>query len=141
MQNITINTINWVNGRTRLNQTNMNNIEGNLNLIAFKVNELVDYANANPQVEANPATTTGTLTSIKIGGVGYAVDGGGMANPMNAAGDLIVGGSSGTPVRLGKGNDGQALKMASGSPTWVDDSTGGSTVDIVGTAIVISDDE
>lgn len=50
----------------------------------------------------------------------------GFANPMNAAGDLIVGGSSGTPQRLAKGSDGQVLTMVSGAQAWVNPG-GGST--------------
>lgn len=37
--------------------------------------------------------------------------GSGMSNPMTTAGDLIVGGSSGTPARLAKGSDGQVLTV------------------------------
>lgn len=50
----------------------------------------------------------------------------GMDNPMTTAGDLIVGGASGSPSRLGKGTDGQVLKMVSGSPAWGTDDSGGS---------------
>lgn len=46
-----------------------------------------------------------------------AVDGK-MANPMSAAGDIIVGGASGTPGRLAKGDDGKYLKLVSGTPAW-----------------------
>lgn len=46
----------------------------------------------------------------------------GMTNPMTTAGDIIVGGSSGTPGRLAKGTDGKVLKMVSGSPAWADES-------------------
>ena len=35
----------------------------------------------------------------------------GMANPMTTAADLIVGGTSGAPARLGKGSDGQVLTV------------------------------
>lgn len=44
--------------------------------------------------------------------------GGGMENPMTTAGDIIVGVSTGTPVRLGVGTDGQVLKVVSGAPAW-----------------------
>lgn len=50
---------------------------------------------------------------------------GSMTNPMTTAGDLIVGGSSGTPTRLAKGTDGQVLKMASGAVGWGTDDTAG----------------
>jgi hypothetical protein len=45
---------------------------------------------------------------------------------MTTAEDLIVGGTSGAPGRLGKGSEGQALKIVSGVVAWGTDSTGGS---------------
>ena len=39
-------------------------------------------------------------------------------NPMTAAGDIIIGGVSGSPTRLAKGTDGQVLGMVSGDPAW-----------------------
>jgi len=44
-----------------------------------------------------------------------------LQNPMTASGDIIVGGTNGAAERLGKGTDGQVLKMVSGSPAWGDD--------------------
>ena len=41
-----------------------------------------------------------------------------MSNPMTTAGDLIVGGASGTPDRLGIGSNGYVLTVSSGSPSW-----------------------
>lgn len=49
------------------------------------------------------------------------VGGGGMTNPMTTSGDIITGGTSGTPQRLAKGSDGQVLKVVSGSPAWAND--------------------
>lgn len=42
----------------------------------------------------------------------------GMSNPMTAAGDIIVGGASGSPARLAAGSNGQSLRLASGTPAW-----------------------
>ena len=42
----------------------------------------------------------------------------GMINPMTASGDIIYGGTSGTPTRLAKGTDGQVLTLTSGNPSW-----------------------
>lgn len=42
----------------------------------------------------------------------------GMLNPMTSAGDLIVGGVSGNPDRLGVGTNGQVLTVSSGTPSW-----------------------
>jgi len=45
---------------------------------------------------------------------------GDMDNPMTTGGDIIYGGTSGTPTRLAKGTDGQVLTLASGVPSWTD---------------------
>jgi len=39
-------------------------------------------------------------------------------NPMTTAGDIIIGGSSGTGTRLAIGGEGTVLKAESGTPTW-----------------------
>jgi hypothetical protein len=51
----------------------------------------------------------------------------GMVNPMDAAGDLIVGGVSGTPTKLAKGSGLQVLRMNSGGTAqeWATPSGGG----------------
>lgn len=46
----------------------------------------------------------------------------GMTNPMTTSGDVIYGGASGTPTRLGVGSNGQVLTLVAGVPAWV---TGG----------------
>lgn len=43
---------------------------------------------------------------------------GGLSNPMTTAGDMIVGGASGTPARLATGTNGQILRVNAGSPGW-----------------------
>ncbi len=58
--------------------------------------------------------------------VAWSAGGSGMTNPMTTAGDLIVGGASGTPARLAKGTDGQVLGMVSGAQAWVTPSAGSS---------------
>lgn len=84
--------------------------------------------------EAATSTSTITLTFgvapstdeyrviILMGGSGGG--GGGFSNPMTTLGDLIIGGSSGTPARLGVGTDGDVLTLVSGSPDWVTPSGG-----------------
>lgn len=67
---------------------------------------------------------------VSIGGASYiytsgawtTAGGGGMTNPMTTAGDIIVGGSSGTPGRLAKGTAFQQLRMNSGATAqeWAD---------------------
>lgn len=56
-----------------------------------------------------------------------AAPSGGMTNPMTTAGDIIVGGSSGTPGRLAKGSDGDVLTIDASThlPVW--DAAGGVT--------------
>ncbi len=77
----------------------------------------------------------------------FAAPPGGLSNPMTTAGDLIVGGASGTPARLAKGTDGQVLKMASGSVGWGSDATGSgggipdTLLDAKGDLIVASDND
>lgn len=46
--------------------------------------------------------------------------GGGMANPMTAIGDMIVGGVDGVPEAVGIGSDGQVWTMNAGAPAWMD---------------------
>ncbi len=41
-----------------------------------------------------------------------------MTNPMDTSGDIIYGGASGTPTKLAKGSDGQALVLSGGIPAW-----------------------
>ena len=41
-----------------------------------------------------------------------------ISNPMTTSGDIIRGGSSGAPARLGVGTSGQVLSVVSGAPDW-----------------------
>lgn len=60
-------------------------------------------------------TITNNGTDLEISSTG---GGGGMVNPMTTAGDLIIGGVSGTPDRLGIGVDDQIFTVYSGAPKW-----------------------
>jgi hypothetical protein len=51
-----------------------------------------------------------------------------LTNPMTAEGDIIYGDTDGVPAVLAKGTDGQVLKLASGVPSWADESGGGATL-------------
>lgn len=78
----------------------------------------------------NYRTSTGTVNLADPG----------FTNPMTTAGDIIVGGSSGTPTRLAKGTNGQVPKMVSGNIVWstpmaVDTGSYIPTVDTTGSAI------
>lgn len=55
---------------------------------------------------------SGNLNLASLSGVS------GMANPMTTSGDIITGGSSGNPGRLGVGSTGQVLTVSGGAPAW-----------------------
>lgn len=59
-------------------------------------------------------------TNATTGALEWSTVSGGMSNPMSAQGDIIYGGSSGTPTALAKGTAGQLLAMNSGAtaPEW-----------------------
>jgi hypothetical protein len=48
----------------------------------------------------------------------------GMSNPLTTAGDLLVGGASGTPSRLGIGSAGQVLQVVDGVAAWAANAAG-----------------
>jgi len=64
--------------------------------------------------------------------------GGGLSNPMTSAGDMIIGGTSGTPQRLAPGSEGQVLKMVSGAPSWAAEGGGASVTTAI--PIAVSDE-
>lgn len=59
---------------------------------------------------------------LKTNGAGanpaWAAPAGGMTNPMTTLADLIIGGSGGTPARLGIGATNQILTVVAGAPAW-----------------------
>ena len=68
-------------------------------------------------------TTTTGVPSILTVGSGLSLSGStltatGLSNPMTTLGDIIRGGASGTPTRLGIGTTGQALIVSGGVPAW-----------------------
>jgi hypothetical protein len=80
---------------------------------------VITYAKADKKLYQKDDAGLETL----LGGGG----GGGMTNPMTTSGDVIYGGASGTPTRLGKGADTQVLTLAAGVPTWAAPVSGGMT--------------
>lgn len=59
------------------------------------------------------------LENIKLNDQVYVVpQSQGMTNPMTTAGDIIVGGESGAAQRLGKGSNGDVLKIKNGAVAW-----------------------
>ena len=64
----------------------------------------------------------GTFNGITVNAKGLVT---GAASITTTVGDLIVGGTGGTPTRLAAGTNGQVLTMVSGSPAWATASGGG----------------
>jgi hypothetical protein len=81
------------------------------------------FNNKQSALGFTPVPTTRTLT---INGTAYdlsadrswTISSGGMTNPMTTAGDIIYGGASGTPTRLGIGTSGFILQAGASAPTW-----------------------
>lgn len=83
-----------------------------------------------PGAVPDPGSTSGSTRFLREDGswavpAGGGGGSGGMANPMTADGDLIVGGSDGAPLRLGAGTNGQVLTVVSGQPAWATPTGGG----------------
>lgn len=65
--------------------------------------------------------TLGSVSQLLVNdGAGHLSWQNGLINPMTTSGDIIYGGASGVPTRLGVGTNGQVLTVASGTsiPTW-----------------------
>jgi hypothetical protein len=83
-------------------------------------NNQVLLKGAGPVLAGVPAGTNGWVLTLVSGvptWVALPVDPG-FANPMSSVGDLIRGGSSGTPTRLAVGTNGQWLTLSGGIPAW-----------------------
>jgi hypothetical protein len=63
-------------------------------------------------------TNRGYYIDISSGGSTVGTNLVGLTNPMTTAGDIIYGGTSGTPTRLGIGATSQALVVSGGVPAW-----------------------
>lgn len=64
-----------------------------------------------------PGTTSSTTNFLRADGT-WAAPVTGMTNPMTTANDIIVGGASGAPTRLGVGGEGASLTVSGGNVTW-----------------------
>lgn len=71
---------------------------------------------------ANLGSGTANSTTVLYGDSVYRTVTSGFTNPMTTAGDLIIGGTSGTPGRIGIGADLQVLTISSTThlPVWAD---------------------
>lgn len=61
-------------------------------------------------------------TGLTVSGTTLSAEG--FANPMEAAGDLIIGGESGAAAKLAIGTTGQVLTVVDGAPAWDDAAAG-----------------
>jgi hypothetical protein len=66
----------------------------------------------------NATTHTASVTNLTVTGTCTGCAASGLSNPMTASGDMIVGGTSGTPTRLAAGANGYVLTISGGSPSW-----------------------
>lgn len=72
-------------------------------------------------------------TGLTLSG-GVLAASGSLSNPMTTLGDIITGGASGTPTRLGIGSTNQVLTVVGGVPAWADAGAGSGTVTSVAMA-------
>jgi hypothetical protein len=81
--------------------------------------ELLEDVVVKYGLERLPIGTEGQHLIVDDGIPAWEDDSGGdMDNPMTTAGDIIYGGSSGTPTRLAGGTEGHVLKMGATNPEW-----------------------
>lgn len=116
---------------------------------AFQNQLPIDTMNIFQSIERNGKTTIGNTA---FGGVQtHIIDGnlsvtgtiiGSLTNPMTAFGDMIYGGTGGTPLALPIGTEGASLEVVGGIPAWIGGTpvgggrgvfAGGSTGSIVNT--------
>ena len=87
-----------------------------------------DWTTFNSKQSALGYTPVPTTRTLTINGTTYdlsadrtwTISSGGMTNPMTTLGDIIYGGASGTPTRLGIGATATFLQVIGGIPAWFD---------------------
>lgn len=72
----------------------------------------------NTDIDSTGATAGQVPTADGSGGTSWTTPSAGMTNPMTTAGDIIVGGSSGTPARLANGTAGNLLRAGTNGPEY-----------------------
>lgn len=106
----------------------VSSVAGNLALFADATGKVIeDGGTPGDMAFIDDAASDGT-GYVRKNGAWVAESGGGgggMTNPMTTAGDIIYGGSSGTPTRLAAGTNGDVLTLAAGVPTWAAGGGGG----------------
>lgn len=105
----------------KINRGTYSTIQSNLDSIGE--NELVLVT--DKAVPIPTSNDSGKVVSVNTSGeYELSTPSSGMSNPMTTQGDIIYGGSSGTPTRLAKGTSGQVLTMGSIYPQWSTPSSG-----------------
>lgn len=80
-----------------------------------KITTTIDSTGSDNKIATEKATRSAITSAVSSK----------MSNPMTAAGDLIVGGTSGAPSRLAQGTQGQVLKVGASGLEWANESGGG----------------
>lgn len=95
---------------------------GHISAASVTATELGYLSGATSSVQTQLNAKQGTITQLPIanGGTGQATKTAGFdaLSPMTAAGDLILGGVSGSAGRLGVGAEGDQLQVIAGAPVW-----------------------
>lgn len=98
-------------------------------LLDETAHDLLDHTGLTgiPAAYSLPTASTTVLGGVKVDGTTVTItdgvissSGSGMTNPMATAGDIIIGGTNGTPTRLAKGTDGQLIGYVGGTVAPVD---------------------
>jgi hypothetical protein len=71
-----------------------------------------------------PLASTASVTAGLISNTDYTTFSNKISNPMTTLGDIIYGGASGTPTRLGIGSTNQVLSVVGGIPAWTSAGSG-----------------
>lgn len=90
-----------------------------------------DFTEATQDVVGSSVVAGANVTVTYDDGTGLttvAATGGGMANPMTTAGDMIVGGAAGVPTMLPAGSNTQVMTIVGGVPTWSTPAAGGGSL-------------
>lgn len=111
----------------------VDSVNGQTGVVVLELDDLDDVDAATPS-DGDALTWVAANNAWEpVAGGG----GGGMSNPMTTAGDIIIGGSSGTPQRLAAGTNTHILTMVAGAPAWA--APGSGSGDVVGPASATAD--